>query len=321
MHVEFEYICKNKKKNVTEWFNNHESAIIHLYNYNNIFDDISKGDKKYLKCTITEDNEFSNKTITICEDEPIILYYPFRKTDYNNIKVNIVYFATLFCGLERITIIKTQLQRLFKTNLLQTLPLSKLYIVITIAAYSINIENEIFNIFPKEWRDDKVCIFFHFENSYEYEGIKKIYELGEKNDDDTLLLYFHSKGISKNDSNEYLHIFNSVIMEWKWNLFLFQHILNINKIGCICSDNGWIWYNFWWVRSSYIKKLEIPVKTTRRHYYEDWLSRQLRYYKHKKTDNKEITINSRYYNTTYTDCYNLQILNNNFHNIGSNYHP
>ena len=36
---------------------------------------------------------------------------------------------------------------------------------------------------------------------------------------------------------------------------------------------GWIWFNFWWARASYLKKLVEPVRSTRRHYYEDWLGR------------------------------------------------
>jgi hypothetical protein len=46
-------------------------------------------------------------------------------------------------------------------------------------------------------------------------------------------------------------------------------------VGISCGGNGWIWYNFWWARSSHIACLEQPIITERRHYYEDWLGRFL----------------------------------------------
>ncbi len=34
-----------------------------------------------------------------------------------------------------------------------------------------------------------------------------------------------------------------------------------------------MWYNFWYARGSYLRTVEQPIVTTRRHYYEDWLAR------------------------------------------------
>jgi uncharacterized alpha/beta hydrolase family protein len=45
----------------------------------------------------------------------------------------------------------------------------------------------------------------------------------------------------------------------------------IDKIGMSAGGCGWIWYNFWYARGSYLCQVEKPVLTARRHYYENWL--------------------------------------------------
>ena len=66
------------------------------------------------------------------------------------------------------------------------------------------------------------------------------------------------------------------------------------------GGNGWIWYNFWYARGSYIKYVERPIKTYRRHYYEDWLGRKV------KNENYIICDNERsyiFYENTLNTCY------------------
>lgn len=45
------------------------------------------------------------------------------------------------------------------------------------------------------------------------------------------------------------------------------------KAGYAMSHGGFVWYNFFWVRDSYVRRLLEPIITPRRHYYEDWLGR------------------------------------------------
>ena len=319
MDIKWTYNSATKEKDVTNVFNEKKNEnTIQLVNYNHQLDgDIDPIQPKYLKCTILS-NEFENKYFKIKEDHPIVLLNPFENIDYNKIRLNIVYFATLFFGNHGISIIKCHLIKLLETDILQTIPSSQLHIVITINSLDESVEKEINSIFPNEWISKKVYVYFSFENTYEYEGIKKVYDIGMI-EDDGYILYFHSKGMSRLDADEYLHHFINVISEWKWVLFLFQNLLSINKIGLLCSEFGWIWFNFWWVRVSYIKNLECPLRTSRRHYYEDWIARYLMYNNlKKKTLDIEISNrNNLYYRLTYVDCFNL----GSDINIGHHIHP
>jgi hypothetical protein len=319
MESHWEYKSKNGKfKNVDEWFNAYRNETIYLINrYNDYFMDIDKHTQKYLKCNISSP-EFGEKSIMINENHPVIMRYPFENVNYDNVKLHIVYFATLYFGNHCITLIKHQLNILLETKLLQTLPHSKLYIIITIPNDNEIIEKEIKNLFAKEWIENKkIIITFHNENTFEYEGIHKVYTLGNECNENEYIAYFHSKGMSRfnQDKNydEFLRYFSPVFQDWKWVLFVLHNFHSMDKIGLNSSTEGWMWYNFWWVKSTYLKKIERPIKTNRRHYYEDWIARHLFYPISKdKNTNEEILIefgnqdiNNFYYVLTNSNCFNL----------------
>ena len=56
-------------------------------------------------------------------------------------------------------------------------------------------------------------------------------------------------------------------------MYRFKKDLNIDKIGLYPSDKGFIWFNFWWARGDYINKLEEPIISEDRYYYEVWLNK------------------------------------------------
>ncbi len=122
----------------------------------------------------------------------------------------------------------------------------------------------------------------HTENAYEYPGIRKVWELGKENTQ-ALILYFHARGISRIKLGKFRRnrqftergLFKKVIGEWRENLTWLKYIQSAEKLGINCGGNGWLWFNFWWVRASYVAHLEEPVKTDRRHYYEDWIARDI----------------------------------------------
>ena len=119
-------------------------------------------------------------------------------------------------------------------------------------------------------------------NKYEYPGIRRVWDLANKTQEDadkTLILYFHSKGmINGNTSSiktpEAEMLTNAVIKPWKEIIDRFQKEPTLNKAGYAAPDAGFIWYNFWWARASYLKGCPRPILTERRHYYEDWLGRR-----------------------------------------------
>jgi len=157
------------------------------------------------------------------------------------------------------------------------------------------------------------------ENEYEYRGILKVWEIGQiHNNKNDIILYFHSKGVTHNPSyemnrNDHYNIILKDIAKIKEIFTIFP---KIDKIGYSAGGIGWIWYNFWYARGSYINNVEKPIKTDRRHYYEDWLGRQI------DSDDK-ICDNERpisCYKNTLNSCYGFHN-DKNVANIGSYYNP
>jgi len=116
---------------------------------------------------------------------------------------------------------------------------------------------------------------FTEENLYEYPGIHKMYTLGVEHPDDTFL-YMHTKSVSRSNSpttrtNDNIYLTRMTL--WNYNKInaIFNNYPHVNKIGLFPSTGGWIWFNFFWVRGSYLAGCREPVISPRRHCYEDWL--------------------------------------------------
>jgi hypothetical protein len=165
---------------------------------------------------------------------------------------------------------------------------------------------------------EKVTISMHNENNHEYFGIDRVWRVNqnyEGDDEYHLTLYFHSKGISHKEftaedckHKEGVLLFNSVIRPWRDVIKIFREKKEIDKVGYSFNELGWIWYNFWWVRGSYCKRLERPIKTTRRHYYEDYLCRIPHQWNDpvfKECDRPEIIYSYEIYNLRCDNCYGM----------------
>jgi len=108
-------------------------------------------------------------------------------------------------------------------------------------------------------------------NNFEYPGIKKLHELGNSYPD-KLFFYMHSKGMVFHGTNgrvyqEMLLLKNS-IKYWKYVLNIFKIHQFIDKAGLFPDHTGIIWYNFFWIRGSFLKDLEPPIISDNRYYYE-----------------------------------------------------
>ena len=115
-------------------------------------------------------------------------------------------------------------------------------------------------------------------NFYEYPGIANLWKLGRVKGPQSLFLYFHSKGMVNHGNSlaankKFKPLFLTVIKPWQEVERRFKENRKLNLAGYAASKSGFIWYNFFWVRGSYIKTLTRPIKTARRHYYEDYISR------------------------------------------------
>ena len=135
----------------------------------------------------------------------------------------------------------------------------------------------------------KIKYFFEYEVKFskdkhkEFEGINKVWELAKiKSNKNDLIIYLHAKGISYMQ-NKFFYIrqpiekfiFNLLIGNWEKNIELITRFNSIYKLGTLSGGNGWLWFNFWIAKASYISKLEKPLKRNRACYYEDWLGRCL----------------------------------------------
>jgi len=123
------------------------------------------------------------------------------------------------------------------------------------------------------------CFNFYPENEHEYRGILHVWRLAQVHSDkNDVFLYFHSKGITHNDSysKNINDNYNIILQDQNKIKEIFDLFPQIDKIGYLSGGIGWIWFNFWFARGSYLSKVERPIKTERRHYYEDWLGRQLK---------------------------------------------
>ena len=144
------------------------------------------------------------------------------------------------------------------------------------------------------------------ENLFEYPGIHLVWELANKNRsrDVDYFLYFHSKGMVNSNFNSHkimrtgynVALTAAVILQWELVLHLFSTRSDVKKVGYISSCKGFVWFNFFWVRGSYIIGLVEPQKPTNKHpnlegrfYYEHWLGKLL---------NKEKTPADRQWNDT-----------------------
>ena len=215
---------------------------------------------------------------------------------------------------------------------------STVYLVATVhKQYQVNIETTVYEHFPNM----EIFFIYNYNNNHEYPGILKVWELGQIHKSTTdIILYFHSKNITKNkvyqkNNNRFVEI---ILDKLDYIYEIFSIFSSIDKI-CINSGGwGWCWYNFWYARGSYINQVEKPINTQRRHYYEDWIGRKVTSDTHISTTNNE----GYCYPNTLINCYQINkgnsgnmgyhlnllgpgqlippILNNNFNLIDVFYH-
>jgi len=128
-------------------------------------------------------------------------------------------------------------------------------------------------------------LFIHKErgNAFEYPALSLVWDIAnnipEAERANSVILYFHSKGMSNGSKEkvktpENTELTDIVIKPWKDIVERFASDPAVNKAGHSASDTGFMWFNFWWARASYIVGCPRPILTERRHYYEDWVGRR-----------------------------------------------
>lgn len=236
------------------------------------------------------------------------------KKNYNYLNkktfsIDIVYFANLFVNMKYgQQLIIEQLKDLITTELTH---ISNVHIVLSVPtefdfpSFKLYLEKLFVNQCQK--------VFFHIvhENCHEYPGIELIYCIANNDSSAShYLLYFHSKGMTRFHGHRErveIALHKTVIAKWPSILNIFETHPNIDKIGSTSSQSGWIWWNYWWVRASYIINVEKPIKTSRRHYYEDWLCRIL--INPQENVENEKCLQSNVYRFNCSNCWSLSFVN------------
>jgi len=209
-------------------------------------------------------------------------------------RINIVYYIYINPKKNWQNILKGQLFDLQQTTILEK---NKLYIVLC-CNDSDNIDNAgtIINKVLSKYIHN-VNISNYSNNDYEYPGIKKVYDLA-CNDKDAIYIYLHSKGMVFHNSNDRLDaeikLTRHTLCNWENILYVFETQKNINKAGLFPGHGGFIWFNFWWARGTYIASQPRPIISTSKYYYEDWLR-----------------------NNTWTDCYCIKDKNISWFTLGN----
>lgn len=113
------------------------------------------------------------------------------------------------------------------------------------------------------------------KNQYEYPGIKLMYDVAQNNPD-RILFYMHSKGMVftnyKNRRSECeLLWLRYTVKDYEKVIRIFNEQKEINKIGLMAGKENYIYCNFFWIKTNYLKSLIPPVITDNRYYYEEYI--------------------------------------------------
>lgn len=202
------------------------------------------------------------------------------------------------------------------TNQLDFVKHGKIYIIATISKKKEpGFRQRVLKLYPN------VIIDCYYENEYEYRGILKVWELGQVHNKSTdIILYFHSKGLTRRERYKSFppkHDYTEILRDINKIKEIFDIFPTIDKIGIVSGTSGLMWYNFWYARGSYIYAVEQPIKTLRRHYYEEWLGRYL----YDLQDTSEIERPLQFYKNTLNKCYGFYTDKSTIANIGTLYDP
>jgi hypothetical protein len=225
-------------------------------NLNALFGKVANKKRSYLQISVND------QVFNIAEDEYVADIKLNLLKKVNNIKI--VYYIYTSPNSNWRAIISGQLYQLKSYGILSE---ADLYIHITDTNnYTEEIKTLITSIIPD------AIISTSSINQFEYPAIKLLHDLAIRYPNNHFI-YFHSKGMTHNlhsRSLQEIMLFTKTFENWRKNIQLLNKE-GKNKMGLFSSERGWIWYNFWYAKGSYLASCKAPEISDFRYYYEAWL--------------------------------------------------
>lgn len=209
-----------------------------------------------------------------------------QREKYMKKRVAIVYFAYINPKKNWKAIISGQINDIKQSGILND---ADLYIEVNNSSASSDVKDFFESLSSSSLKQDLMNIEYHQDNTFEYHGIHKVWELANT-DSYEYLVYLHTKGMSykkalfgllngRNLREKILTYYT--FKDYKNTIDVFDNEKEVIRAGFMpkCDDSSSdvtgciIWFNFYWIRASYAKTLEEPVITDNRFYYEGWSSK------------------------------------------------
>lgn len=227
--------------------------------------------KNKIKISKNEYNDEDKNLMIIYNNHKYIIKSGYRKYDITiNLKkkivknIHLVYFAYYSLSIDFEKEFKNILLYFKRTGILE-------YAYLYIILYDPHKLGQSLYDYAKQLTEN-VVFDFHYHNHWEYFAIYKCWEIAKSKPND-FLFYGHFKGLLHKDKDTSINkvYLNHTLAEWRYILSKFKDN-TINKIGMFPCKDGYIWYNYWWIRNSYLITCPEPEKTLDRYYYEGYIS-------------------------------------------------
>jgi hypothetical protein len=241
---------------VSQFVNDNVLHIKKDIKFDELFGNSDQEKRKYLQ--ITSENRIFNILKDNYIDDHVIHFAPQKN------KIKIVYYVYTNPKANWRTIISGQLIQLMSYGILSE---ADLYIHITDC---FNCLDEFIYLIKKI--TPNAIISSSLVNEFEYPGLKLVHGLALENPEDTII-YFHSKGMSYNlhsrNVNE-ITLFTKTFENWRRTI---QYLSKdgMNKAGLFFEKRGWVWYNYWYAKASFLSECIPPYVTSNRYHYEAWI--------------------------------------------------
>jgi len=111
---------------------------------------------------------------------------------------------------------------------------------------------------------------FNRINSFEYPGFLAMQSWADTRSEESAILYCHSKGSvnTRKNSMGIFRLHTSTLLRTPIDEIFKDG--DLSKAGLFPSKYGWFWHNFFWVRSSFLRKKRVSDHDNR-HYFESFI--------------------------------------------------